>query len=222
LVFSLSGQAHAALLINISKSQQQLTVSVDGAPTYRWPVSTGRAGYDTPSGSFRPYRLEQVWFSSKFDDAPMPHSVFFHEGYAVHGTLEASKLGRAVSHGCVRLARDNAALLFELVKRHGMQNARVVISDGPSSVQASAPNLRLRSREARYSPPSDYQSSSPPSRWEVGMRQVDMRQVDMRDVWPSRNKQDYKQAESRSRTYGHQDGREQNLRRIYREAGFRW
>jgi hypothetical protein len=144
----LSAPAKADVTVTINKSQQQMTVSIDGARTYHWTVSTGRPGYDTPSGSFRAIRLERVYFSKKFDDAPMPNSVFFYGGYAIHGTFEESKLGRPVSHGCVRLARVNAETLFALVRAHGMSSTRVVINDGPlrGSPDAS-PMARVRSYE---------------------------------------------------------------------------
>lgn len=139
--------AKAEVLVTISKSEQQMTVSVNGASSYRWSVSTGRPGYNTPSGSFHPLRLERVYYSKKFDDAPMPNSVFFYGGYAVHGTYEESKLGRPVSHGCVRLTRANAATLFALVQQHGLSNTRVVITDGPLRGESGTPMARLRQRE---------------------------------------------------------------------------
>jgi L,D-transpeptidase catalytic domain len=123
--------AQADVLVNISKSQQRLAVTVDGTETYRWPVSTGRAGYTTPSGSFRPVRLERDWYSRKYDNAPMPFSVFFYRGYAVHGTMEARSLGHAASHGCVRLSPANASILFSLVRREGIGHTKVVVSNGP-------------------------------------------------------------------------------------------
>jgi hypothetical protein len=127
----LSAGAQADVLVNISKSQQRLAVTVDGAETYRWPVSTGRAGYTTPSGSFRPVRLERDWYSRKYDNAPMPYSVFFYRGYAVHGTMEARSLGHPASHGCVRLSPANASILFSLVRREGIGRTKVVVSNGP-------------------------------------------------------------------------------------------
>ena len=90
----LAGGARADLLVNISKSQQRLSVTVDGEEAFRWPISTGRKGYTTPSGSFHPIRLERHWYSHKYQNAPMPWSVFFHRGYAVHGTMEATNLAR--------------------------------------------------------------------------------------------------------------------------------
>jgi hypothetical protein len=123
--------AFADVNIIISKSQQQMAVSVDGGPVQVWPVSTGRSGYDTPSGNFNAIRLERVYYSKKYDDAPMPNSVFFHGGYAIHGTLEERRLGNAVSHGCVRLSREHAALLYAEVQAHGMNRTHIRITDGP-------------------------------------------------------------------------------------------
>jgi len=130
-VLALSAPAWADVHVTISKSQQQMAVSIDGGPSYRWAVSTGKPGYDTPSGSFRAIRLEQVYYSKKYDDAPMPNAVFFYGGYAIHGTLEERRLGQPVSHGCVRLMRANAALLFEAVRAQGMSRTHIVITDAP-------------------------------------------------------------------------------------------
>lgn len=127
----LSAPARAELVVNISKSQQKLEVVVNGSEAYRWPVSTGRRGYTTPSGTFHPVRLERHWYSRKYQMSPMPYSVFFHRGYAVHGTMESYNLGRAASHGCVRLRPDNASILFGLVRRHGFRNTKVVVMNGP-------------------------------------------------------------------------------------------
>jgi len=130
-MFCLSAPARAELVVNISKSQQKLEVVVNGNEAYRWPVSTGRRGYQTPTGSYHPIRLERHWYSRKYHMTPMPYSVFFHRGYAVHGTMESYNLGRAVSHGCVRLRPDNASILFSLVRRHGIRNTKVVVLNGP-------------------------------------------------------------------------------------------
>jgi len=127
----LGAETRASVTVTISKQDQQMSVVVDGAERYRWAVSTGRRGYPTPSGSFHPYRLEVSWFSQRFDNAPMPHSVFFYHGYAVHGTFEESRLGRPVSHGCVRLSRANADVLFSLVRQEGFAQSRVIVIDGP-------------------------------------------------------------------------------------------
>jgi L,D-transpeptidase-like protein len=121
--------ARAAVVISIDKSLQQMTVSVDGVRRHTWPVSTGRAGYATPSGSFKPFRMEADHYSKEWDDAPMPNSIFFTpKGHAIHGSFETRRLGSPASHGCVRLAPANARALFALVKAEGMGNTKVVLT----------------------------------------------------------------------------------------------
>src|SRR5664280_799075 len=133
ICFLLSGLApvKAEVVVNISKSQQRLAVVVDGAETYRWPVSTGLRGHETPAGAFHPTRLERHWYSRQYSLTPMPWAVFFHRGYAVHGTMEAYNLGHAASHGCVRLRPDNASTLYSLVRHQGLRNTKVVVMNGP-------------------------------------------------------------------------------------------
>jgi lipoprotein-anchoring transpeptidase ErfK/SrfK len=129
LLIVLSRPAAAAEVdISIDLSQQQMRVNVPGHPTYRWPVSTARPGYRTPTGTFHPIRLERTWYSTIYNNAPMPFSIFFYGGYAIHGTTEISKLGQPVSHGCVRLHPDNARTLFELVLRYGKANTLIRIA----------------------------------------------------------------------------------------------
>ncbi len=136
-IVGLSAPARAEVAIAIDKTQQTMAVSINGAPTYTWTVSTGTPGRDTPNGRYTAQRLAKVYYSKKFDDAPMPNSVFFYEGYAIHGTLEETKLGTPASHGCVRLTRANAATLYNLVDKQGLRNTRVVITgDTP---RAAAP-----------------------------------------------------------------------------------
>ncbi len=127
-----AGQTLAAKLdITINKVSQKMTVKVDGEVKYVWPVSTGASGYDTPSGKFRPFRMEEDHFSEEWDNAPMPHSIFFTgQGHAIHGTVYAKNLGRRASHGCVRLSQVNASKLFGLVGANGMSNTSVVIKGG--------------------------------------------------------------------------------------------
>src|SRR5215813_14736755 len=120
--------ASANVLISVDKSTQQMTVYVDSAPRYHFAVSTGRAGYGTPSGTYHPQRLERTWFSKEYYDSPMPYSIFFTRGYAIHGSYEIRHLGGPASHGCIRLHPSNAAKLFALVKEEGMGNTTIVVS----------------------------------------------------------------------------------------------
>jgi len=123
-----AGPAAAGILISIDKSTQRMSVAVDGNTRYVWTVSTGRAGYGTPNGTFRPQRMTRTWFSKKYYNSPMPHSIFFHHGYAIHGSYEIHRLGGPASHGCVRLHPGNAATLYALVKQEGMAATRIVVS----------------------------------------------------------------------------------------------
>ena len=123
--------AKKRLIITINKVSQEMTVEVDGNTRFKWAVSTGAAGYETPSGTFRPFRLEKEHFSKEWDDAPMPHSIFFTgRGHAVHGSYHVKSLGRRASHGCVRLAPENAAKLFALVSSTGLANTNVIVRGG--------------------------------------------------------------------------------------------
>ena len=120
--------ASATVVAHINLSTQRVNVSVDGSPAYSWPVSTARRGYVTPTGSYRPVRTERMWYSRKYQMSPMPYSVFFRGGYAIHGTGYVGALGRPASHGCVRLSPANAATFYKLVRARGMQNAKIVIT----------------------------------------------------------------------------------------------
>jgi lipoprotein-anchoring transpeptidase ErfK/SrfK len=123
----MTAPAQANIVISIDKGSQQMSVSVDGQPSYRWAVSTARSGYSTPSGVYHPQSLERSHFSKLYYNSPMPYSIFFHGGYAIHGSYEISRLGGPASHGCVRLHPSNAATLYGLVSREGMGATTIVI-----------------------------------------------------------------------------------------------
>jgi lipoprotein-anchoring transpeptidase ErfK/SrfK len=125
-----NSSAHAStneVVAKVSISEQTMEVTVGGRPTYEWKVSTAGKGYVTPTGSWKPYRMHEMWYSKKYDNAPMPHSVFFTGGYAVHATPHVKNLGRPASHGCIRLHPKNAEAFYTLVKTFGQQNTRIVI-----------------------------------------------------------------------------------------------
>jgi lipoprotein-anchoring transpeptidase ErfK/SrfK len=126
-----AGAAEASsgkLVAQVSLSTQTMHVSIDGRPTFAWKVSTAGKGYVTPTGSFRPTRMHRMWYSRKYDNAPMPHSVFFHGGYAVHATDAIKRLGRPASHGCIRLHPSDAADFYGLVETVGPTNTSIVIT----------------------------------------------------------------------------------------------
>lgn len=119
----------ASLVANVDISSQTMTVSRNGRVIYRWPVSTARKGYVTPRGSWRPTRMHRMWRSRKYENAPMPYSVFYYGGYAIHGTNYVKSLGRPASHGCVRLHTANAATFYSLVQETGRGNTRIIITN---------------------------------------------------------------------------------------------
>jgi len=163
-------QDGSQILINIDKSRQEMTVFVDGIEQYTWPVSTGRPGYATPSGNFTPSSMNEVWYSKQWDSAPMPNSIFFtKEGHAIHGSYETKKLGRAVSHGCVRLAPENAKTLYALVEEQGLENTKVVltgVTPGGEAKVASQARSKNRNRQAGAAgyDPRDYYYPPRPQR----------------------------------------------------------
>ncbi|MCG8445276.1 MAG: L,D-transpeptidase [Hyphomicrobiales bacterium] len=120
-------KAQAAVTAEIDLSDQVMHVYVNGRKKHSWPVSTARRGYRTPTGTYSIKRMHKMWHSRRYNMSPMPHSLFFHGGYAVHGTTEVKNLGRPASHGCVRLHPKNAARLYGLVQRHGPGNSRIKI-----------------------------------------------------------------------------------------------
>jgi len=103
-------------------------VSVNGKSRYMWKVSTARPGYRTPTGTYKPYNLVRFHRSTIYNGSPMPHSIFFKGGYAIHGSYETKHLGRPASHGCVRLHPSNAARLYSLVQQHGARNTTIRIT----------------------------------------------------------------------------------------------
>ena len=121
-------RAEARIVVNVDKSTQRMSVSVDGVARYIWEVSTGRENFGTPGGVYRPQLLERSHFSRKYYNSPMPYSIFFHRGYAIHGSYEISKLGGPASHGCIRLHPENAAKLFSLVQQHGLSSTTIIVS----------------------------------------------------------------------------------------------
>lgn len=117
----------SSLVAKIDVSKQTMTVTKHGRVLYSWKVSTARKGYVTPRGTWRPKRMHKMWHSRKYDMSPMPYSVFYHGGYAIHGTSAVGRLGSPASHGCVRLQTANARTFYNLVSQVGMGNTRIVV-----------------------------------------------------------------------------------------------
>jgi hypothetical protein len=149
--------ARANVSITIDKNVQEMTVAVDGVERYHWPVSTGIPSRETPNGSFRTFRMEEDHYSKEFDDAPMPHSIFFTKiGHAIHGTDSEGRLGTPASHGCVRLSRANATTLYALVQKEGVLNTTVTLTGSSQVALARNPRGRANTAVARRDPADQY------------------------------------------------------------------
>jgi hypothetical protein len=163
LMLFAAGAAQAKVSITIDKDAQVMTVAVDGVQRYRWPVSTGIPSRETPNGSFRTFRMEEEHYSKEFDDAPMPHSIFFTKiGHAIHGTDSEGRLGTPASHGCVRLSKANATTLYALVEEQGVLNTTVTLTGSSRVALARNPRTRANTAVARrdgdqpYAPDQQY------------------------------------------------------------------
>src|SRR6186713_351215 len=161
-----AGTAQAKVAITVDKNTQQMTVSVNGAPRYTWPVSSGNPSHETPNGSFKTFRMEEDHYSKEFDDAPMPNAIFFtKQGHAIHGTDSVNRLGSPASHGCVRLSRANAATLYALVQKDGVLNATVTLTGSSQIALARNPRPRANTAVARRDaapPQPQYNSAGDP------------------------------------------------------------
>jgi hypothetical protein len=155
--FAACSAAQAKVSITVDKDAQQMTVAVDGVERYHWPVSSGLPSYETPNGSFRAFRMEEDHYSKEFDDAPMPHSIFFTKiGHAIHGTDFENRLGSPASHGCVRLSKANASTLYALVQTEGVLNTTVTLTGSSQVALARNPRPRSNTAVARRDPNPQY------------------------------------------------------------------
>ena len=149
-LFAAARGAEARVDIHVDLSAQRMTVEASGE-TYVWPVSTAREGYVTPRGTYHPTSLQLMHYSSKYENSPMPHSIFFRGGYAIHGTYETAHLGRPASHGCIRLSPGNATALYSMVKAEG---ATITISGAPPASGRVAASASHRRQFYGYAPAS--------------------------------------------------------------------
>ncbi len=139
--------AARAVTVNVDLSSQTMHVTSAAGESYTWPISSGRSGFNTPQGNYRSQRLEKMHYSRKYDMTPMPHSIFFRGGYAIHATNAVGALGRPASHGCIRLAPANAARLYQMVRSEG---ARIAINGTPGGASYAAKHKSSRTAVAHH------------------------------------------------------------------------
>jgi lipoprotein-anchoring transpeptidase ErfK/SrfK len=148
---SAPGAKGSSILIAIDKTTQKMSVFIDGTKKYDWRVSTGRPGYATPTGTYTATSMNEVWYSKEWDNAPMPHAVFFMtDGHAIHGSYEVKSLGKPVSHGCVRISPQNAGILYALVEKNGLKNTQVVLTGITPGGEYKVANQAGSHRTPRY------------------------------------------------------------------------
>jgi lipoprotein-anchoring transpeptidase ErfK/SrfK len=101
----------AAAVACVSLSKQEAWF-VSGGKVVRGPipVATGRTGYGTEPGTFRVFRKNRMWYSTIYNNAPMPYSVFFDGGEAFHQGSTSVR-----SHGCVHVGASNASWIFNFL-----------------------------------------------------------------------------------------------------------
>ncbi|PPD07559.1 MAG: L,D-transpeptidase [Hyphomicrobium sp.] len=138
------------LLVNINLTTQRMVVTENGAPKYTWAVSSGAYGYPTPVGTFNPTWMSKMWYSKQYDNAPMPHAIFFKNGAAIHATSSVRLLGTPASHGCVRLSPSNAAKLFAMVQRHGKARTEIKVHGRPKYTAPRIAKQRATPPRMRY------------------------------------------------------------------------
>lgn len=178
------------LLVAIDLSKQKMTVTENGDAKFTWSISSGRSGYVTPRGTFRPVWMSKMWYSRKYDYSPMPHAIFFHGGTAIHGTDYVYALGRPASHGCVRLAPNHAATLYRLVTRHGKAKTRITVFGTPKQTPVASRRegeRRHSTRQRRYQDePWWMDEDYPPPRRRAYRERYDDRYDRPRDDYPPR------------------------------------
>jgi len=185
-----AGTAQAKVEITVDKDNQQMTVAVDGVARYRWPVSTGIPSRETPNGAFRAFRMEEDHYSKEFDDAPMPHAIFFTKvGHAIHGTDSVGRLGSPASHGCVRLSRQNASTLYALVQQQGVLNTTVTLTGSAQVALARNPRGRNPTAVARAPQPAEEQYASEQRQFQAGTSSVFLVLQRQTDLISARNRE---------------------------------
>ena len=138
-----------------------MSVQENGKAIHTWAISSGRAGFRTPTGTYRPQWMTTMHYSRKYDNAPMPHSIFFHKGYAIHATYATGMLGRPASHGCIRLSPANAKRLYALVGKHTRARTRISIHGVAKDRPAPVASTQKRTVRRSYEPPRGYHRTTP-------------------------------------------------------------
>jgi len=184
LVLSLAGSlavtasAQAGVDVRVDIAAQRIQVTTTDGEAYNWAISSGRKGFRSPNGVYRPTRLEKNWYSRKYGGA-MPNAVFFRGGFAIHGTTAVGALGRPASHGCIRLHPTNAAKLFALVKKHGAGQTRIALngaaSDGLSQFAKASGGAKTKLAKTKAKERAAIAQQRKAPNWDAAREQILLR-----------------------------------------------
>ena len=151
------------LFADIDLTNQRMTISDASGELGSWKISSARGGYTTPTGTYTVNWTSRMHYSRQYHWSPMPYSVFFHRGVAVHGTNAISGLGRPASHGCVRAHPRDAKKFYNLVERHGKKLTKVVVHGTPPYTPAVAERRQRRYQRQPVFSPFSFFGSPPPA-----------------------------------------------------------
>jgi murein L,D-transpeptidase YcbB/YkuD len=120
----------------VSLSERKLRVRSGDEVLATYSVAVGKEGHQTPTGAYRVRRI--IWNPSwtppnapwARDKKPTPPGakdnpmgrvkIFFAEpDYFIHGTTDEGSVGRAASHGCIRMRNADVIALAKLLMEHG-------------------------------------------------------------------------------------------------------
>jgi lipoprotein-anchoring transpeptidase ErfK/SrfK len=158
------------LILNADLSTQRLTVTENGVLKHTWAISSGRAGFATQTGTFRPQWASRLWHSRQYEMAPMPHAVFFNKGAAFHATTAVRMLGRPASHGCIRLAPTNAEALFKMVHKHGYARTKIIVHNGTKNKPVPVASKADAKRTAKAAQPAPRTVAAKPTKAQPDLR----------------------------------------------------
>jgi len=172
------------LAIDIDLGRQHMTLTEYGQVVGSWPISSGREGHRSPTGSYRPLWSARMWYSKKYDNAPMPHAVFFSGGVAMHATQATGMLGHPASHGCIRQSPANAAMTYRLVEKHGNSHTRITVHGTPHDYEPRV--ARHVAPQYEPTPVRVAMRRSSPAQHAAAERSVAMRRVILVDGYGNR------------------------------------
>ncbi len=118
-----------AVRLRLSLSDRKVYVYRGDTLETSYPVAVGRAGWETPTGNFEVFsQVDSPGWTNPFTDEVMPPGPdnplgdrwigFWTDGTNVigfHGTPNRNSVGRAASHGCVRMYNEHVRELYSLV-----------------------------------------------------------------------------------------------------------